>query len=145
LSTAFTQRGKEASEMLFFTKRKNPPYPGISPPSGSRIDRKHDRITYETPITYENYETKEITHGSLHNYSKGGLYVEVAHCPAIGTGALIYMDDYSPNAAGPENLKNYHVLVRWVKPISKTKGQNRYGIGVRHCRDVEELFRLFGH
>ena len=129
--------------MLFLRKKSSPL--NVSLHSRIRIDRKHDRITYETPITYKNYETKEITRGSLQNYSKGGLYIESENCPAVGTGALIYMDNYSAKAAGPNNLKQYHVQVRWVKQLSNQKEKIRYYIGVSNCKDVDELFRLFVH
>ena len=131
--------------MFSFAKRKNTLPLGHPRSSPNIIDRKHDRIDYETPITYKNYETKEIIQGVLHNYSQGGLYIEAEHCPAVGIGALIHMDNYSPGASGPDNVKNYHVQVRWVKKISVTGKRNLYGIGVSHCKDIDELFRLFGH
>jgi hypothetical protein len=131
--------------MFLFSKRKKLLPPENSPLSRQFIDRKHDRINYETPIKFENYETKEIVQGSVHNFSKSGLCIEVEHFPAVGQGALIYMDNYSPNAEGPNSLKIYHVRVRWVKQLCNAKEKNQYVIGVSHCKDIYELSELFGH
>ena len=133
--------------MFFFRKGRNelPPVDSLPSPARGHIKREHDRFDYHTPITYENAETKEMIRGFVQNYSKKGFYIETRHCPAVGIGALIYMDQYAPDSPGPENLKRYHVQVRWVKQLPEPNEENRYGIGVRHCADVDELFRLFGH
>ena len=109
------------------------------------IERAYDRITYDAPILFEDYDTRTTSPGTIYNYSKGGMYLEVEYFPMNGTGALIHMMNYSPDASEPENLIKYYVQVKWVEKISGMVVFNRYGIGVEYCNDVKDLFRLFGH
>ena len=108
-------------------------------------ERASERINCKTPVVFENYDTGEAARGSAINYSKGGLYIETDYCPQEGTGALVHMTDYSPSASGPNGLQKYYVEVKWTKSMSGMKDHSRYGIGVEHCNDIYELFRLFGH
>jgi hypothetical protein len=108
-------------------------------------ERGHERIDYETPIGFENYETGEVSQGSVINYSEKGLYIELEDCPQKGTGAVIHMSKYDSKAEGPNGLSKYYVEVKWVKQIPDEIGQNRYSIGVEHCSDIYDLFRLFGY
>ncbi len=131
--------------MFLFAKRKNSTPLTNSPPLRNIFDRKHERFDCNTPIIFENYETKELSRGSMVNYSEGGLYLEAEHCPKVGNGALVHIVNYSPNAAGPDGVRKYHVQVRWVKQETEAKAPTRYAIGVKRCDDIYELFRLFGH
>ena len=127
---------------------KKSQYPRISnkPPTSDNIKKRaSERINCITPIVFENYDTGEATRGEAINYSKGGLYIETNHCPEEGAGALVHMAEYDPGASGPNGLQKYYVQVKWTKPTSGPEDHNWYGIGVKHCDDIYELFRLFGH
>ena len=127
---------------------KKSQYPRISnkPPTSDNIKKRaSERINCITPIVFENYDTGEAARGEAINYSKGGLYIETNHCPEEGTGALVHMAEYDPAALGPNGVQKYYVQVKWTKPTSGTEDHNWYGIGVKHCDDIYELFRLFGH
>lgn len=109
------------------------------------IERAYDRITFKAPILFEDYDTRTGSTGTIYNYSKGGMYLEAGYFPMIGSGALIHMLNYSPDASEPENLIKYYVQIKWVEKISGMVVFNRYGIGVAYCNDIKDLFRLFGH
>ena len=131
---------------MFRIKKKQ--YPSIlnKPASSDNIKKRtSERITCKTPVVFENYETGEAVRGSAINYSNGGFCIETNHCPEEGTGALVHMAEYSPGASGPNGLQKYYVQVKWTKPTSETENHSRYGIGVKHCDDIYELVRLFGH
>ena len=104
-----------------------------------------DRLNFEAQIVFEDYEKGTTFNGSVINYSKGGFYIEADEYPEIGTGALVHMSQYSPEAPSPENVEKYYVEVKWVKKTCEENNQSRYGIGVKNCSDIYELFRLFGH
>jgi hypothetical protein len=135
---------EEILGMFWFQKQKRSQYLENSPPTRKHLERESERINCELPIVFANHETGEIAKGSAFNYSQRGLYIELDHCPTEGTGALVHMTQYSPKGTGPDNLKKYYVEVKWVKQISEAENQDRYAIGVRHCSDIYELFRLFG-
>ena len=109
------------------------------------IKRAYERINFEAPILFEDYDTRTTSAGTIYNYSKGGMYLEADYFPMDRSGALIHMVNYAPNAPEPENLIKYYVQVKWVEKISGVVVFNRYGIGVEYCNDVKDLFRLFGH
>ena len=106
-------------------------------------DRIHERFEISTPVVFEVAETHSKAPGILRNYSKGGMYVEAECSPRKGTGALIHMVNYSPNASEPEDLNKYYVQVKWITPLPATPPSSRWGIGVKLCTRTEELFRLF--
>ena len=131
--------------MFWFKNHKRPRFIDKSSPSHNFKERKSDRFNFETPIVFESYDTGEVFRGSAINYGKGGLYIEAEHRPEEGTGAIVHMAEYSPWASGPNNLQKYYVQVKWIKHKPGTTNHNRYGIGVKNCDDIHELFRLFGH
>ena len=131
---------------MFRSKKRQYPKVSNKPDTSDSIkERASERINCETPVVFENYDTGEATRGSAINYSKGGLCIETDHCPQEGTGALVHMAEYSPDSSGLNSLQKYYVQVKWTKQMSGTEHHGRYGIGVEHCNDIYELFRLFGH
>ena len=45
----------------------------------------------------------------------------------------------------PEDITKYHSRVVWREKLSGNVVFMRYGIGVKHCQDLEEFLRLFGY
>ena len=131
--------------MLWLRNSQNSKRLDITLPTRTITERDYERINYETAIVYENYETGKYFYGLVINYSKGGLCIETGDCPTTGTGALVHMIDYSPTATGPESIKKYYVEVKWANKITETNYRRRYALGVKHCSDIYELIRLFGH
>ena len=100
--------------MFWFKKRNRSK--SLNNPSPRRKKKKRDseRIKCELPIVFANHETGENAKGSVLNYSKCGLYLEVDHCPIAGKGALVYMTEYTPRAEGPNNLDKYYVCLLYT-------------------------------
>ena len=109
------------------------------------VERACARRNCQVPVTIEETYAHTRHDGTIYNFSRSGMYLESEHTPQIGTGALIYINNYSSSAPPPENLKKYFTQVIWVKKISGMVVFNRYGIGVKFCEDLEEFTRLFSY
>jgi hypothetical protein len=153
-------------EMISTTKRnflqsliKKYTYKQISPPNRTArniellsepdyfefVERTSARRNCQVPVTIEELHAYTRHDATIYNFSRSGMYLESEHTPQIGTGALIYINNYSTSAPPPENLKKYFTQVIWMKKISGMVVFNRYGIGVKFCEDLEEFTRLFSY
>jgi hypothetical protein len=109
------------------------------------VERASARRNCQVPVTIEEPYAHTRHDATIYNFSRSGMYLESEHIPQIGTGALIYINNYSTSAPPPENLKKYFTQVIWVKKISGMVVFNRYGIGVKFCEELEEFTRLFSY
>lgn len=108
-----------------------------------RIERAYHRLPCQIPIKVLNCETHRFIQATARNYSDSGMYLESEYAPAIDSGIAIKMEKRSVVSAKPPHIPKYHSRVIWRKVISKSVDHFRYGIGVKHCSDLEEFLKLF--
>jgi hypothetical protein len=108
------------------------------------IDRAHDRIPVEAPISIQDGDTYDIFPGMLFNHSQAGMYVETETAPRVHSGVVIHMQNYAPHAAAPENIRKYYGQVRWCQKLSGMVVFVNYGVGIKLCSDLDEFIKTFG-
>ncbi|MGD9301411.1 MAG: PilZ domain-containing protein [Desulfobacterales bacterium] len=99
----------------------------------SRIEyRAAERFNFEAPVVIENCQTGDRYDGSVYNYSRGGLYMELDHSLEPGSEVRILIEN-PQNATGFEICQAKTV---WCKEIPGAVVLYDYGIGVRYDMDV---------
>ena len=79
-----------------------------------------------------------------HNYCRPGMYLESKHAPRVGSGLMIDVVNHSVESNGPDNVSRYYSQVVWLKKLSGNVVFLQYGMGVKHCNDLNEFLKLFG-
>jgi hypothetical protein len=102
------------------------------------------RLTCEMPAQIFDKDTHTLHPASICNWCRSGMYLQSEHAPRIGAGVMIQMIDHGVESAEPNDISHYYSRVIWREPLPGGGTPTRYGIGVRHCRDLEEFIRLFG-
>ena len=126
------------------TKVKNTAGPGRFQEATHLIDRAHDRIPFEAPISIQDGDTYDIFTGTLFNHSPGGMYLETETAPRIHSGVVVHMQNYAPDAVAPENIRKYYGQVRWCQKLSGMVVFVNYGVGIKLCSDLDEFIKTFG-
>jgi hypothetical protein len=108
-------------------------------------ERSHERLTCEAAVQIHDKDTNGLFPATARNYSKRGMYVESDYAPRIGAGLVLGMVDHKAGSPAPEDISKYHSRVIWREKLSGNVVFMRYGIGVKHCQDLEEFLRLFGY
>jgi len=122
---------------------KGAPVSGRTVDRATRIKRAYHRLPCRIPVKIFDGETHRFIPATARNYCQSGMYLESEHAPGIDTGIAIKMDNQSLETAEPEEIPKYHSRVIWRRKISgKTVGMS-FGIGVKHCSDLEEFLNLF--
>ena len=99
----------------------------------SRIEqRAAERYNFEAPVIIENCQTGERYDGSVYNYSRGGIYVELDHLLAPGSEVRILFEN-AKNISGFEICQAKTV---WCREIPGAVVLYDYGVGVRYDLDV---------
>ena len=92
-------------------------------------NRNSERIHYKGTVTLEQRCTRYRYHGTMHNYSGGGMYLESRYAPRPDTKIRIRIDnlpfDSVPNV--------YFAKIRWRKQLADDDSSYSYGIGVIFC------------
>lgn len=125
------------------SKRRQASFDGQDVHLDAHIPRAHERSTCEIPVKVLDRDTYEFVPATVYNFSKAGMYLESEYAPRLGSGLAIRMVNHSKEAAEPEDVAKYHSQVKWCHKIAGNVVFLRYGIGVRHCTDLEDFFRLF--
>ena len=92
-------------------------------------NRKSERFHYKAMITLEQCCIRYSYHGTLHNYSDGGMYLESNYAPRPDTKIRIRI----------ENMPFFYALqvgfakVVWRKRIADDESSYPYGIGLKYC------------
>lgn len=94
--------------------------------------RSTERFNCEAPVVIEDFHTGERYDGSMYNYSRGGMYVELDYPLTPGAKVRILIEN-AKNAARSESCLAVTV---WCKEIPGAVVLYDYGIGVRYDLDV---------
>lgn len=101
--------------------------------AGRALQKRNRRINYKTPITLEDERTGFHYPGTLHNYSKSGLYFESAYAQRPGRQVVI-KSDYLPFSS---NNSGQLAEVIWRKPLGQHHLNPSYGMGAKFCQARE--------
>ena len=94
--------------------------------------RTSERFNCEAPVVIEDYQTGKKYDGSMYNYSRGGMYVELDYPLKPGSQVRILMEEKTANDH-PESCLAQTV---WCREIPGAVVLYDYGIGVRYDLDV---------
>jgi Tfp pilus assembly protein PilZ len=94
--------------------------------------RATERFNSEAPVVIENCQTGELHDGSMYNYSRGGMYVELDYPLKPGSEVRILIEN-TKNATRSERCLAKTV---WCKEIPGAVVLYDYGIGVRYDLDA---------
>ncbi len=94
--------------------------------------RASERFNCEAPVVIENCQTGEYYDGSMYNYGRGGMYVELDYPLKPGSEVRILLE-YAKNKTSSEACRAKTV---WCKEIPGAIVLYDYGIGVRYDLDV---------
>ena len=90
------------------------------------------RFNFEAPVVIENCQTGDRYDGSIYNYSRGGIYVELDYPLKPGSEIRILIED----AKNTNSSKICQAKTVWCEEIHGAVVLYDYGIGVRYDPDV---------
>ena len=108
------------------------------------VPRAHKRLLCNLPVQILDSDTHSVYPATAHNYSKPGMYIESKHAPRVGSGIIIDMVDQRADSGGPDDTSRYYSKVVWLKKLSGNVVFLQYGMGVKHCQDLDDFLRIFG-
>jgi hypothetical protein len=108
-------------------------------------ERSHERLTCEASVQIHDKDTSGVFPATARNYSDVGMYLESDYAPRVGAGLVLGMVNHKTGSPAPEDISKYHSRVIWREKLSGNVVFMRYGMGVKHCQDLEEFLRLFGY
>ena len=108
-------------------------------------ERSHERLTCEASVQIHDKDTSRAFPATARNYSDVGMYLESDYAPRVGAGLVLGMVNHKTGSPAPEDISKYHSRVIWREKLSGNVVFMRYGIGVKHCQNLEEFLRLFGY
>ncbi len=135
----FKKRWKKSPETKDRSKDENTVY--LEDPQ----KRADTRLICETPVHIHDRDTSEAYPATARNYSRAGMYLESDYAPRVGAGLLLEMLAHESGSPAPADISKYHSRVVWREKLSGNLVFTRYGMGVRHCRDLDEFLRLFSY
>jgi len=94
--------------------------------------RATERFNCEAPVVIENCQTGDHYDGSMYNYSRGGMYVELDYPLKPGSEVRILIEK-AKNTTSPESCQ---AKIVWCKEIPGAVVLYDFGIGVRYDLDV---------
>ena len=94
--------------------------------------RATERFNCEAPVVIEDVQTEERHDGSMYNYSRGGMYIELDYPLKPGSKVRILIEN-GKNVVSPESCVAQTI---WCKEIPGAVVLYDYGIGVRYDLDV---------
>ena len=96
---------------------------------GRAIQNRNKRIKYTAPITLEDRRTGYQYSGTLHNYSKSGLYFESTYAQRPGRKILIKSDSLPFSS----NSKGHIAQVIRRTLLDRHRPTRLFGVGVKFC------------
>ncbi len=93
------------------------------------IQNRNKRIKYTAPIKLEDKRTGYHYTGTLHNYSKSGLYFESAYAQRPGRRIRIKSD----NLPFSNDTRDYLAEVIWRKLVDRKHSTHSFGVGAKFC------------
>jgi hypothetical protein len=100
--------------------------------------RTTERFHGEAPVVIENCRTGEKYDGSMYNYSRGGMYVELDHPLKPGSEVRILIE----NAKETTQSERSQAETVWCKEIPGAVVLYDFGIGLRYDLDVNNSKQL---
>jgi hypothetical protein len=97
--------------------------------------RASERFNHEAPVIIENCRTGEYYDGSIYNYSRGGMYVELDYFLKTGSKIRIVVEK-ATNAPYPESCQ---ARIIWCREIPGAVVLYNYGVGVQYDPTVEPV------
>ena len=94
--------------------------------------RATERFNSEAPVVIENCQTGEQYDGSMYNYSRGGMYVELDYPLKPGSEVRILIE----NTKNATRSERYLAKTVWCNEIPGAVVLYDYGIGVRYDLDT---------
>ena len=94
--------------------------------------RTTERFNCEAPVVIQDCRTGEQFDGSMYNYSRGGMYVELDHPLKPGAEVRILIE----NAKNTTQSESGQAKTVWCKEIPGAVVLYDYGIGLRYDLDV---------
>ena len=126
-------------------KLRSGPSPAVTfVDEGGIVPRSHKRLPCEVPVQILDRDTHSFHPAIAHNYCHPGMYLVSKHAPRVGSGLMIDVANHSSPSDGPDNVSRYYSKVVWLKKLSGNVVFLQYGMGVKHCRDLNEFLKLFG-
>jgi hypothetical protein len=103
--------------------------------------RASKRFNYEAPVMIENCQTGEQYDGSMYNYSRGGMYVELDYLLRPGSDVRISVE----KAEMFSQKECCRAKIIWCREITGAVVLYNYGAGVQYDPTVEpeDLRKLF--
>ena len=111
---------------------------------GVVIPRAYERVPCDVPVQILDRDTHAYYPAIAHNYCKPGMYLESKHAPRIGSGIVINLVNHTVDSSGPDDMARYYSKVVWLKKLSGNVVFIQYGLGVKHCQDLDEFLKIFG-
>lgn len=139
LKTGWKKGWKKGTRGKFQSVSKNTVY--LDEPK----KRSHERLTCDVSVQIHDKDTSGLFPATARNYSKVGMYLESDYAPRIGAGLMLAIVNHQAGSPPPEDISKYHSRVIWREKLSGNVVFMRYGIGVKHCQDLEEFLRLFSY
>jgi len=105
--------------------------------------RTSERFNYEAPVVIENSQTGEYHDGSMYNYSRGGMYVELDHFLTPGSTIRIVVEK-AKNSPFPDCCL---ARIVWCREIHGAVVLYNYGAGVEYDptadrADCRKMFKI---
>ena len=93
------------------------------------IQNRNKRIKYKAPITLEDKRTGYRYSGTLHNYSKSGLYFESAYAQRPGRKICVKTDNLPFSSSANGHLAK----IIWRKRVGQKPSAHSFGVGAKFC------------
>jgi len=105
--------------------------------------RASERFNYEAPVVIENSQTGEYYDGSMYNYSRGGMYVELDHFLTPGSAIRIVVE----RAENSPFQNHCRARIVWCREIHGAVVLYDYGVGVQFDpaadpADCRKMFKI---
>ena len=100
--------------------------------------RTTERFNCEAPVVIEDCRTGNKFDGSMYNYSRGGMYVELDQPLNPGSEVRILIE----NSQNTTQAESCLAMIVWCTEIPGAVVLYDYGIGLRYDLDVNDSNRL---
>ncbi len=95
--------------------------------------RTSERYNLDTPVVLQDYRTGKYYDGSIYNYSRGGMYIELDY--PLNPGGLINIIMEKTDAL--PHGETCRARIVWCEEIPGAVVLYNYGIGVEYDQDVK--------
>ena len=104
--------------------------------------RDQTRLEHKSSVTLENRDTGILRGACMYNYSDVGIYFEADYRLEPETEVRVGISN-SPFAAEPNKSESYQGVIKWRKPLKRSR--YTYGYGLTLLRESEPAVTLSRH